>query len=118
MVRTGLRGLFATLGVALALLVPAATATGSGGTLHLRPAGVVPHLGAAQSITHALSKPLLPFAAPSFLTFDANYVSLIDRYLADVAHDSGMGTNVYSTDPQYGDPAHFPYASTFGGLVT
>jgi hypothetical protein len=45
-------------------------------------------------------------------------VSLIDRYFADVAHDSGLGTNVYSTDPQYtdgGGPAQ--YAATFGGSV-
>jgi hypothetical protein len=120
MVQKGLRGLFATLGVALALLVPAATATGSGGTLHLRPAGVVPHLGAVQPVTHSLSKPLLPFAAPSFLTFDANYVSLINRYFADVAHDSSpvANTNVYSTDRQYTDgTGAAQYNSTFGNSV-
>ncbi|HJQ50382.1 MAG TPA: hypothetical protein VJ838_07720 [Gaiellaceae bacterium] len=112
-----MRGLVATLAVALAMLVPAATATGSAGTQHLRPAGIVPHLSAAQSAGRGLPKPL-GFAAPSSLTFDANYVSLINRYFADVAHDSGLGTNVYSTDPQYtdgGGPAQ--YASTFGGSV-
>jgi hypothetical protein len=112
-----LRGLIATLAVALALLVPAATATGSGGTLQLRPAGVVPHLTAAQSAKHGLSKPLA-FAAPSFLTFDASYTSLINRYFADVAHDSGLATNVYSTDPQYTDgTGGAQYASTFGNSV-
>jgi hypothetical protein len=117
MVRKGLRGFFAALVVALALLVPAATATGSGGTLHLRPAGFVPHLGTMDSLTHAPLAPL-PFAAPSLLTFDANYANLINRYFADVAHDSGMNTNVYSTDPQYTDgTGAAQYASTFGGSI-
>jgi hypothetical protein len=110
-----LKGLIATLAVALALLVPAATATGSAGKLHLRPAGVVPHLSAAPSAAHALSNRLAA-AAPSFLTFDANYVSLINRYFADVAHDSGMGGNVYSTDPQYTDGGGAAqYLSAVGG---
>jgi len=113
-VRTGLRGLFATLAVALAMLVPAATATSSAGTQHFRPAGIVPHLSAAQSATHGLSTPL-SFAAPGSLSFDANYTSLINRYFGDVAHDSHLGTNVYSAYPQFTGDAD--YNSTAGGSV-
>jgi hypothetical protein len=96
--------------VALALFVPAAAATGSAGKLHLRPGGAV-HL------QHGLSKPR-GFTAPSFLTFDTNYVSLINRYFADVAHDSGLVSNVYSTDPQYTDGGGAAqYLSAVGGSV-
>jgi hypothetical protein len=117
MVRKGLKGSIATIAVALALFVPAAVATGSAGKLHLRPGGVVPHLHVGTSPAHGLSKPI-GFAAPSFLTFDANYASLINRYLADVAHDSGLGTNVYSTDPQYTDGGGAAqYLSAVGGSV-
>jgi hypothetical protein len=112
-----LRGLIATLAVALALLVPAATATGSGGTLHLRPAGVVPHLGAAQADTHALSK-ALGYAPPTTLTYDASYQNLINQYFADVTHDSGGAANVYSVATQYYDnpgAVHVQYLSSVGG---
>lgn len=94
--------------------MPAATATGSDGRLHLRPAGVVPHLGVGTSALHGLANPIA-FAAPTFLTFDANYVSLINRYFADVAHDSHLGTNVYSAYPQFTGDAN--YNSTFGNSV-
>lgn len=85
--------------------------------LHLHPAGVVPPQRAGAFATRGLPK-APAFAAPSFLTFDANYMSLINRYFADVQHDSGLGTNVYSTDPQYTDGSGAAqYASTFANSV-
>src|ERR1700758_3017230 len=40
---------------------------------------------------------------PAGYTVTANYHSLIQRYLGDVAADSGRVTNVYATDTQYDD---------------
>ena len=40
---------------------------------------------------------------PPGFTVTANYHSLIERYLTDVAADSGRATNVYATDTQYDD---------------
>ncbi len=50
----------------------------------------------------------------------ANYHSLIERYLTDVAADSGRVTNVYSTDTQYNDSSNtfIQYQQTFGGSST
>jgi hypothetical protein len=53
---------------------------------------------------------------PSGFSVDANYESLIDRYLQDVAAASGSLTNVYSVATQYYDStAAIHYQSTFGG---
>jgi hypothetical protein len=41
------------------------------------------------------------FWAPTGYTFNATYKSLIDRYLADAAHDSEKSTNVFSTLFEY-----------------
>jgi hypothetical protein len=38
---------------------------------------------------------------PGGSSVSSRYVSLLDRYLADVAHDSKKHTNVYGTDTQY-----------------
>jgi hypothetical protein len=97
----------------LALLAFALTASSgtAARTAHARMLGVVPHLGAA----HTPSKSAA-FAAPSFLTFDANYESLINRYFADVAAASGTTSNVYSIATQYSDGSGpIQYQSTFGG---
>ncbi len=50
----------------------------------------------------------------------ANYHALIERYLTDVAADSGRVTNVYSTDTQYNDSSNsfIQYQQTFGGSST
>jgi PKD repeat protein len=50
----------------------------------------------------------------------ANYHSLIERYLTDVAADSGRVTNVYATDTQYSDSGSnfIQYQQTFGGALT
>jgi hypothetical protein len=53
---------------------------------------------------------------PSGYHVSANYESLINQYLADVAAESGHTTNVYSVATQYYD-AHGPinYGSSFAG---
>jgi hypothetical protein len=70
---------------------------------------VVPHSG-RRAVTPHLS------SGPTTLTFDARYETLINRYFADVAHDSGGSNNVYSVATQYSDNAGaVQYQSTFGG---
>jgi hypothetical protein len=78
--------------------------------------GVVPHAsGAANPLLHALPN-ALGLAGPATLTFDANYQTLINRYLTDVAHDSNGLSNVYSVATQYSDgTGPVQYQSTFGG---
>jgi PKD repeat protein len=57
---------------------------------------------------------------PAGSTVTANYHSLIERYLTDVAVDSGRVTNVYATDTQYTDSTStaIQYKQTFGGAST
>jgi len=53
---------------------------------------------------------------PTGSTVSANYHSLIERYLGDVAAASGRATNVYATDTQYGDGTNtIQYQQTYGG---
>jgi hypothetical protein len=53
---------------------------------------------------------------PSGFSVQAGYESSVDRYLTDVATDSGEQTNVYSVATQYYDSTGFiTYQSTFGG---
>ena len=48
--------------------------------------------------------------------FPANYENLVSGFVANVAHDSGGRSNVYSTDIQYYDhQGHIQYKSTFAG---
>jgi hypothetical protein len=48
--------------------------------------------------------------------FGSSYGTLIDRYLRDVAADSGKRSNVYSSDTQYYDTSgRIAYSSTYGG---
>lgn len=56
--------------------------------------------------------------AGSGLTFDPGYVNAIETFLARVAHDSHLPTNVYSLSGQYHDatgPA--AYSSIYGGAI-
>ena len=79
--------------------------------------GVVPHSAHLAPAPHMLSKAIRA-AGPTTLTFDANYQTVINRYFADVAHDSGGTSNVYSVATQYYDnpgAVHIQYQSTFGG---
>jgi hypothetical protein len=57
---------------------------------------------------------------PPGATVTANYHSLIERYLSDVAADSGRVTNVYATDTQYNDSGSnfIQYQQTWGGSTT
>ncbi len=57
---------------------------------------------------------------PAGSAVTANYHSLVERYLTDVAADSGRVTNVYATDTQYNDSGNnfIQYQQTFGGAST
>ena len=102
----------------LAALAFAATASAGAGASPARAPilGVVPHIGGPAPTRHASAKAAAKAAEPTSLTFDANYESLLNRYFADVAHDSGGPNNVYSVATQYFDGSgHIQYSSTFGG---
>jgi hypothetical protein len=58
----------------------------------------------------------------SFNSDNSGFEGLVDQYFTDVAHDSGLSSNVYAADQQYYDtvgggthPA--AYDSTFGGSI-
>ncbi len=57
---------------------------------------------------------------PPGYTVTGQYHTLIERYLTDVATDSGRATNVYATDTQYDDSTNtfILYQQTFGGVST
>jgi hypothetical protein len=55
------------------------------------------------------------FWKPNGYTMAPGYETTINQYFADVAHDSGMGTNVYASDTQY---SSIQYSSTVGGSTT
>ena len=98
---------------ALAALALAASTSGGTAAVPTRThlLGVVPHTGRPHSLLQSV-----PFAAPSFLTFDANYETLIDQYFTDVAQDSDLSSNVYSIAEQYFDGSGpILYRSTFAG---
>lgn len=117
------------VGLALLALAPAsASARGAGGLLRDIPTGThhapraidhtnLPYGGGPvlhSNRTHVI------FWQPSGsgLSFDPGYVTLIERFLSDVAFDSHKPTNVYGLTGQYTDvegPA--AYASTYSGSV-
>src|SRR5258708_2955200 len=53
---------------------------------------------------------------PPGYSVSANYESLINRFFADVANDSGLSSNVYFAGTQYYDSVNgtIAYNSTFG----
>jgi PKD repeat protein len=57
---------------------------------------------------------------PPGFTVTAQYHTLIERFLADVAADSGRATNVYATDTQYDDSTNtfIQYQQTYAGALT
>ncbi len=55
------------------------------------------------------------FWIPSGQTVSSRYVSTINQFFQDVAHDSGQSSNVYASDTQY---SNIQYSSTFGGTYT
>jgi hypothetical protein len=100
--------------LALALLASSGAAAGPAPAPFL---GVVPHTSQLAAAPFALSK-VVGAAGPATLTFDASYQTDINRYFTDVAHDSGLNSNVYSAAKQYydGNPhVNIQYQSTFGG---
>lgn len=55
---------------------------------------------------------------PAGYSVASDYRSLIDRFLGDVAADSGKTSNVYYSDTAYSDSAgRISYSSSFGGSV-
>jgi hypothetical protein len=131
------RHALAGIAAALALGAPAAAlALGAPAVAHARaPGGLVPDVPGGQGhITHALRDHAadLPYnggpvlhsnrthvifwqPSGSGLTFDPGYVSLVERFLVDVAADSHLPTNVYGLSGQYRD-SHGPaaYSVTHG----
>jgi len=96
-------------------IVPRADAPGEGAS---------PFLGSGNLLYH--NGPILPtnktyaiYWVPPGYSVSASYTSLINRFLGDVAHDSGKTSNVYWSDTQYYDNTHghVRYSSTFGGSV-
>jgi hypothetical protein len=131
-----MRGALTTLATALALFVPAATASGGSTSALSAPIlGVVPHAGLpalplADPTTTVGSGPVdyhggqvmhttttyAIYWVPSGFSVDPSYESLINRYFTDVAAASGSNSNVYSVATQYYDnTAAISYKSTFGG---
>jgi hypothetical protein len=106
-----MRGVVTAVGAALALLLSAATASGSANH-GFRPSGLVPHVrGPARTQALSAAAP-----APAFLSFDSSYETLINQYFSDVAAASGSTSNVYSIATQYSDGSGaIQYKSSFGG---
>jgi hypothetical protein len=109
----------ATLLALAALLLALTASSGSAAGLHRgQILGVVPHSGTLAAGPQLFSRSsAIKAAGPTTLTFDPSYQTLINRYFADVAHDSGGTNNVYSVATQYDDinHVHVQYQSTFGG---
>ncbi len=56
---------------------------------------------------------------PSQSEFTSTTTGIVDGFFTDVAHDSGLPTNVFGVAAQYTDSAgHAAYSSTFGGALT
>ena len=116
---TGLAARLTTTLVLAGLALAVAASSGAAASPARAPIlGVVPHTGGRPAVApHALSKAAAA-AGPATLTFDPSYETLINRYFADVAHDSGGTGNVYSVATQYFDNPggiHIQYQSTVGG---
>jgi hypothetical protein len=115
----GIAARSATLLVLAALLLALTASSGSAAGLHRgQIRGVVPHSGSMAAGPQLFSRAnAIKAVGPATLTFDASYQTLINRYFADVAHDSGGTNNVYSVATQYDDinHEHIQYQSTFGG---
>lgn len=109
-----------TLLVLAALLIAVTASSGSAASPSPhrgRILGVVPHSGPPAVAPQLFSRSKAVKAAPpTTLTFDPSYQTVINQYFTDVAHDSNLGTNVYSVATQYSDTSGaVQYQSTFGG---
>jgi hypothetical protein len=139
-----MRTALTTLAASLALLAPTAASGGTSASPRVPILGVVPHAGtptalgavaaagaddlSLQESPCALSSSPYPcwtmrtnttyaiYWIPSGYSVDANYESVINRFLGDVAAASGGQTNVYSVATQYYDnAAAIHYQSAFAG---
>jgi hypothetical protein len=122
------------LGVAAtaALVGSLQSANGSTSSIPKNIGGVVPAIGKASP---NLGVPLTYHGGPVMLTnktyaiywvpggfsIAPGYDATINQFFTDVAHDSGMGTNVYAAATQYYQnpgAVNIQYSSTFGGSYT
>jgi IPT/TIG domain len=119
-----------TAGVVLLLAAVAAVvgssqfqaAHAAGPTLPARIGGVVPTVGhqvqgSGDLINHGgpvmtTNKTYAIYWVPVGSSMPAGYQSTINQFFTDVAHDSGMSSNVYASDTQY---SSIQYSSTFAG---
>ena len=126
-VARGLGVLLLLAGIATAIAAQTAFASAvssAGNSLPAHIGGVtrtigLPQLGSGNLINHGgptmtTNKTYAIYWAPSGYSFNTGYTSTIDQYFGDVAHDSGMSTNVYAVAVQY---SGIQYNSTFGGSV-
>lgn len=82
-------------------------------SIEVAPGGLVYRGGPVVNKPHTIYS---IFWIPQNQTVSANYQSLINRYLMDVAADSGKTTNIYASVSQYTDDnGPVPYQATFGG---
>ena len=65
--------------------------------------------------TMTTNKVYTVFWDPAGWSMDSAYASTVNQFFQDVAHDSGLPTNVYASDTQY---SGIQYASTYGGTYT
>jgi hypothetical protein len=116
----------------LGIVVTAALA-GQFGTAHGSAASTPTHIGGVvPTVGHqvpAAGIPLVYHGGPTMTTnktyaiywippgysVSADYISKINQYFADVAHDSNMNSNVYASDTQY---SSIQYNSTVGASTT
>ena len=114
---TGFAARLTTILVLAGLALAGATASGAAaGPARTPILGVMPHAGGQRAAAPLSLSKAVEAAGPTTLTFDSSYQTLIDRYFADVAHDSGGTTNVYSVATQYSDGSGaIQYQSTVGG---
>ena len=114
---TGFAARLTTTLVLAGLALAGATASGAAaGPARTPILGVMPHAGGQRAAAPLSLSKAVEAAGPTTLTFDSSYQTLIDRYFADVAHDSGGTTNVYSVATQYSDGSGaIQYQSTVGG---
>jgi hypothetical protein len=108
---------FTLLALAALLLAVTASSGSAASPRRGRILGVVPHSGApAVAPQQFSSSKAIRAAGPTPLTFDPSYQTVINRYFTDVAHDSGLNSNVYSVATQYSDSSGpIQYSSTVGG---
>ena len=112
-VATRLTGILLFAGLALAVTASSGAAASPARAPVL---GVVAHRSQPARAARSLAAEPNKASSPGLLGFDSSYESLINRYFADVAHDSGSSTNVYSVATQYSDGSGaIQYQATFGG---